>query len=158
MSGTRLVVGLLALMVLGYLAYLVAMGVVSRRPRVRGLREGRLRACSRFPNCVCSQPGCGKRRVEPIAFSGSPDAAMDRLAAAIAALPRGRVMKREGSYLHAEVSSRLFGFVDDLEAQVDPAAGVLHLRSGSRVGVNDYGVNRRRVERLRARFGAGDDA
>jgi uncharacterized protein (DUF1499 family) len=52
-------------------------------------------------------------------------------------------------YLHAEVKSRVFRFVDDLELLLDPASGVVGIRSASRVGYSDLGVNRRRVETLR---------
>jgi uncharacterized protein (DUF1499 family) len=154
MSGSLLVLAAAGLAAVGYPAYLAWLGAVSRRPRTRALRDGRLRPCRRASNCVCSQPGCGGRAIEPLGFTGSPDAALDRLAAAIAQLPRSRIVRRDGGYLHAEVRSRCFGFVDDIEAQVDAAAGAVHLRSASRVGISDRGVNARRVEQIRALYAA----
>lgn len=59
-------------------------------------------------------------------------------------------MEEEAGYLHAVCRSRLFGWADDLELRIDTEAGVVHVRSASRVGYSDLGVNRRRVERLRA--------
>ncbi len=150
MSAALVVAAVVGIVGLGYLALLARLAAVSRRPRTRGLRDRRLRPCRRASNCVCSQPGCGGRAVEPLAFSGSPEAALDHLAAVVASLPGSRIVRRDGAYLHAELRSRIFGFVDDVEAQVDPVAGVVHLRSGSRVGVADRGVNARRVERIRA--------
>ena len=59
------------------------------------------------------------------------------------------IVERDGSYLHATTTSRLFGFVDDLELQALPAAGVLQARSSSRLGDSDLGVNARRLAALR---------
>jgi uncharacterized protein (DUF1499 family) len=157
MSGGLLTFLTLAALAAAYSAYLAWLAAQSRRPRTRGLKDGRLRPCRFATNCVCSQPGCGGRAVEPLPFAGAPEAALERLAAVVAGLPRSRV-RREGGYLHAEVRSRFFGFVDDLEAQVDPAAQVVHLRSGSRIGVSDRGVNRRRVAAVRSRWAAAGGA
>ncbi len=64
-------------------------------------------------------------------------------------MSRMRVVSASDDYLHAEERSRLFRFVDDLELLAAPD-GELIVRSASRVGRSDLGVNRRRVERLRA--------
>jgi uncharacterized protein (DUF1499 family) len=141
-----LVVALLAVAWVGVFAYLAAL---SRRPR---LRDGELRPCRRTTNCVCTRPGCGGREVAPLELQGPPQAAMERLAAVLTALPGTRVVTRDGAYLHAEARSRVFGFVDDFEARADPAAGVIHLRSASRVGVSDRGVNARRVAAVRRAY------
>ena len=69
-------------------------------------------------------------------------------------MPRTTVVRDEGNYLHAEFRSRLLGFVDDVEFTYDAQAGVLHVRSASRLGRRDFGVNRARVEALRRRIGA----
>lgn len=154
----RIALVVVALLALGYVGSLSYLGAVSRRPRPAELRDGELRPCRRARNCVCSRPGCGGKAVEPLVFAGPPEAALERLAAVLAALPRTRVVLRDGGYLHAEARSRLFGFVDDFEAQLDPAAGVFHVRSASRVGVADRGVNRRRVEEVRRGFSAAATA
>jgi uncharacterized protein (DUF1499 family) len=67
-------------------------------------------------------------------------------------MPRARVMRADGNYLHAEFRSKLMGFVDDVEFTFDARAGVLHVRSASRLGRRDFNVNRERVEALRARL------
>jgi uncharacterized protein (DUF1499 family) len=69
--------------------------------------------------------------------------------ALIADMPRTRIVGESEWWLHAEVRSRLFGFVDDLELALDPEQCFLGARSAARLGVSDRGVNRRRVERLR---------
>jgi uncharacterized protein (DUF1499 family) len=87
--------------------------------------------------------------VEPFALSGDPAEYWPALRAAVAALPRTRIVEDEPGYLHAECTSRIFRFVDDLELAQNQQSGV-DVRSASRVGYGDMGVNRARVEALRA--------
>jgi uncharacterized protein (DUF1499 family) len=60
-----------------------------------------------------------------------------------------RVVQREQDYLRAEAVSRVFRFVDDVEFEILPEEGSIQVRSASRVGYWDFGVNRRRIERVR---------
>lgn len=90
-----------------------------------------------------NQPGCARREV---AFDGE----LEALRTALEREPRTRILTATPRYLHAEVRSRIFGFVDDVEARLDPATGRLELRSASRVGKSDLGVNGTRLERLLA--------
>ena len=114
--------------------------------------EDRLAPCPGKPNCVSSQAADSAHRVAPLPFRGAADAAMRRLRAVIEAMPRARIVGATDQRLRAEFRSRLFGFVDDLDALADAAAGVIHLRSASRIGYSDLGVNRKRVETIRAAF------
>ena len=120
-----------------------------------------LSPCPRFPlSCVCSRPDApDPQRVEPLAVSVPPRAAFARLRGLVAALPRTVVVTSTDVYLHAECLSPR-GFVDDLECRLNPSEGLIHVRSASRIGlIWDMGVNRRRVERLRAglQVAAGED-
>lgn len=72
----------------------------------------------------------------------------------VARLPRTRIVREHAGYLHAECRSAVFRFVDDLEFEVRPESATIAVRSASRLGWSDLGVNRRRVERLRARLAA----
>ena len=128
-----------------------------KRPADLGLHEGRFSTCARRLNCVSSfaDPGDAQRYVAPIDV---PDGAAKALAAArraVEATPRARVVRHEANYLHAEFRTRILGFVDDVEFTYDERAGRLHVRSASRLGRRDFGVNRARVEALRARIEAG---
>lgn len=114
--------------------------------------EGALPPCPGRPNCVCSEDPRPDFTVPPLAIDGSADAARQRLEALVQAMG-GRIERVAPDYLHATFRSRIFRFVDDLECRLDARAGVIHLRSASRVGYSDLGVNRRRVEELRARWG-----
>ncbi len=111
---------------------------------------GTLRACGSAPNCVCSDDERDSHHVAAFAITGSPDAAWAAVREAVAAMPRTTVVSDRGDYLHAECQSALMGFIDDLELHLRPDAGVVAVRSESRVGYGDMGVNRDRVEGLRA--------
>jgi uncharacterized protein (DUF1499 family) len=91
-----------------------------------------------------NQPGCARREV---AGSELGDA-LETLRSALEREPRTRIVRATPHYLHAEARSRLFGFVDDVEARLDPVTGQLELRSASRVGKSDLGVNGARLDRL----------
>lgn len=87
-------------------------------------------------------------RVNPFRASGDPAPHLRRLQRIVADMPRTEVVEATHEYLHA-VCRTLLGFRDDLEFRFSPAEGVVHVQSASRVGLFDFGVNRRRVERVR---------
>jgi uncharacterized protein (DUF1499 family) len=90
--------------------------------------------------------------VEPLRFSDSPSIAWSRLCNVIEQEPRARIVSRSEVYLHAEFRTAVLRFVDDAEFLLDAACGLIHVRSVSRLGRADFGVNRRRVEALRSKF------
>ena len=108
-----------------------------------------LAPCPDRPNCVSSQAEDEAHRVAPLALEGTPEEALARLRRIIEAMPGATVDEVGDGWLSARFRSRVFGFVDDLEMAVDEANGVVHVRSASRVGYSDLGVNRRRVETIR---------
>jgi uncharacterized protein (DUF1499 family) len=106
-----------------------------------------LAPCPDKPNCVSSLATDGDHRVEPFAVAG--DLGWAALREAAASLPRTRIVEERPGYLHAECTSRLFRFVDDLELLRNEAGDRVDVRSASRTGYGDWGVNRARVESLR---------
>jgi uncharacterized protein (DUF1499 family) len=120
-----------------------------KRPQNLGYEGGRLAPCKRSPNCVSSQADAAdaEHYIVPIAVKGDAIAAVRK---AVESMPRTSVVQVEPGYLRAEFRSKLLGFVDDVEFLYDPAKGVVHVRSASRLGRRDFGVNRERVEQLRA--------
>ena len=110
-----------------------------------------LSPCTYFSTCVGSRDDAAARhRVEPFVVSGDSAAFFSRLRTLLAALPRTTVLTATEDYLHAICRSRL-GFIDDMEFRLHPEGRVVHIRSAARVSLFwDWGVNRRRVERLRA--------
>ncbi len=125
-----------------------------RRPAGLGARDGRLAPPKRTPNCVSSQADAGDREhyIEPLRFNGPPASAWAALKAALRAMERVHVVVDERGYLYAEFTSRLMGYVDDVEFLMDEKAGAIHVRSASRLGRRDFGVNRKRVESIRRRM------
>ncbi len=134
-------------------ASLAYRGVLSRKQAPElGLIAGRLRPCGAKPNAVCSQDPSSGHAIEPLAFLGSQDEGIAKLKEILQAHPRTRIIVEGDAYLHAECKSALFGFVDDVEFLVDENAHLIHVRSASRQGYSDMGVNRKRVESFRAAF------
>ena len=115
-----------------------------------------LAPCPDRPNCVSSLAEDDAHRVEPLPLEGTPEDAISRLREIIEAMPRTTVDEVGPTYLKARFRSRLFGFVDDVEMAVDSDARLIHVRSASRLGYSDHGVNRKRVEAIRARYGKPD--
>ena len=136
-----------------FVVMLAVRSAMAKRPADLGLVEGRLRPCPASPNCVCSQDADEAHKIEPLVFAGPPEEAMAKLKAAIEKMSRARVVTAEGNYLHAEFTSLIFRFVDDVEFSLDPENKQIHVRSASRTGYSDLGVNRRRVESIRETFG-----
>lgn len=119
-----------------------------------GLHDGALSRCPALPNCRCSQhPEDVDHFVQPFAFEGEADAAWDRLRQTLDDLLRVTVLRDERPYLHARFTTRIWRFEDDVEFLLDADAGVIHVRSASRLGRSDLGANGQRVEALRRRLG-----
>lgn len=135
--------------VAGWVIVMLLLSLLSGRPTTLGLREGQLANCPASPNCVCSHVTDAQHAIAPLAFTDPPAAAWERLRAVLAQQPRCRIVTDDGTYLHAEFTSLLFRFVDDVEFHLDAGAKVIHVRSASRAGRSDLGVNRARVETLR---------
>lgn len=148
------------IVVLGLL--LIAAGQLrmfsGRQPNNLGVKDGKLKPPSRTPNSVSSQAdlhaGSDRRvdyaRIDPLALQGDAAATMAELEAVVAAMPGAKIIERRDDYLYAQFTSRLFRFVDDVEFWASPTDKVVHVRSASRVGHGDRGVNRARIEAIRA--------
>lgn len=112
----------------------------------------RLKPCPDSPNCVSSQAERDEQRVEPLRYGVSREVARKALIEAIGALPRTEFLLQRSDFIHAVQRSLVFRFTDDLECYLPPHENLIHVRSASRAGHYDFGVNRRRVERLRRAF------
>ena len=130
-------------------------------PHGLGVNDGKLKRLSSTPNSVHSQaelwPGHAQQeyaRISPLALKGDGGATITKLKALLQAMPGVQIVDSRADYVYATCQTRLMKFVDDIEFWFDPSAGVVQLRSSSRVGRNDFGVNRARVEVLRAALAA----
>ena len=125
-----------------------------QRPDNLGVKEGRLAPPKATPNCVSSQADAAdaEHYIAPIPFKGAAPQAMAAARKAVEGMPGASVIRLEGAYLYAEFRTQIMRFVDDVEFVFDEKAGLFHVRSASRLGRRDFGVNRARVEALRARI------
>ena len=149
---------LLAVVVAG-LALHVAMATGDtvfswKRPDNLGVKEARLAPPKSSPNCVSSQADSSdaEHYIAPIPFKGDAPAAMAAVRKAVEGMEGATVIRQEGAYLYAEYRTQVLRFVDDVEFVFDVKAGLIHMRSASRLGRRDFGVNRARIEALRARL------
>jgi uncharacterized protein (DUF1499 family) len=131
---------------------LALLSLLARRAPRLGVRAGRLTPCPDTPNCECSQAADDAHRIEPLSYGGTAEEAMARLKVALSTFPRTRVVAEGPDYLHAECTSLVFRFVDDVEFLIDRGRKLIHFRSASRVGRGDLGANRRRMEALRQAY------
>lgn len=140
-------------LVIGAVLLLAPMSLLScagKRPSNLGVSATGLAPCPSSPNCVSSDARDSSHQVAPLQLAVAPAEAWRSVREAVLELPRSRIVKETPDYLHAECRSALFGFVDDLELQLRPGEEIIAIRSASRLGRSDLGVNRRRVEGLRA--------
>lgn len=120
------------------------------RPANLGVANGTLSACPDSPNCVSSQAGDERHRIEPFAIGGDPEAAFARLVEIVRRRPDATVIDSTGSYLRVELRTTFF--TDDAEFLLDRESRLIQLRSASRVGYSDLGVNRSRIEEIRRQW------
>jgi uncharacterized protein (DUF1499 family) len=111
-----------------------------------------LTSCPSKPNCVSSIDSDPKHFIEPLRFAGSAKDAQYRMLKIISELKRARVVTVEDNFIGAEFTSFVFRFVDDVEFYFDDRNKIIHVKSASRVGYSDLGVNRRRIEKIRKQF------
>ncbi|MDO9075173.1 MAG: DUF1499 domain-containing protein [Rubrivivax sp.] len=162
-----LVIGLGALALLALLGVGAGqLGLLAGNPPIDlGVRDGRLKAPSPTSNSVSSQadlwpdhPQREGARIAPLPLLGSgPEAGpatIARLRQLVEGTPGARVVLARPDYLQATFTTPLMKYTDDAEFRFDPAAGVVQLRSASRLGESDLGANRARIEVLRARLAA----
>jgi uncharacterized protein (DUF1499 family) len=150
----------LATLFAGLAALIIAIGASmglfsGTRPDNLGVRDGRLAPPKRSPNNVNSQidkNADAEHYIAPLRYAGDAAQAWNALRRIVEGMQRARVVKAGPDYLHVEFSSKLMGFVDDTEFYLDKKAGEIQVRSASRLGRRDFGVNRERVEYIRARL------
>lgn len=113
-------------------------------PQNIGVQNGRLTPCPDSPNCVSSFATDETHAIEPLAASLAD---VERV---LLGFDDTNIVSSEGDYLYAEFTTRIMGYVDDVEFLYDRNNGVTHVRSASRLGYSDLGANRNRIERIRS--------
>ncbi|WP_428607438.1 DUF1499 domain-containing protein [Sedimenticola sp.] len=145
---------LLSLVVAGIVFFFI-LGIISGSGTAAGLANGRLSRCPDKPNCVCSEYAAdSKHYIEPISITSDVFDPLPRLKNIISKMG-GAIQTEQDSYLAVTFISAVFRFVDDLEIRVDRDQRQIHIRSASRVGYSDAGVNKQRVRELIRLYGDG---
>ncbi|BAY18251.1 hypothetical protein NIES21_40950 [Anabaenopsis circularis NIES-21] len=114
-----------------------------------GVDHGHLTSCPNSPNCVVSQDADAEHSIDAIAYHVDRETARATLLKVLTVVPRTEVIEQTDNYIHALSKSRIFKFIDDVEFYFPTDESVIHIRSASRVGQSDLGVNRRRLEQIR---------
>jgi len=155
----RLIISLLSLLIAAILLLvinIVSPGVMTmfagKRPTNLGVQDGKLVPCPSSPNCVNSQSEDPLHKIEPLTYNTSAAEAIANLKKLIQSQERVTIISESPNYIYAEFKTKIMGFVDDVEFYLDEAAKVIHIRSASRLGQSDLGVNRNRIETIRAGF------
>ncbi|MEA5532846.1 DUF1499 domain-containing protein [Crocosphaera sp. XPORK-15E] len=117
------------------------------RPNNLGVKDGKLTACPGTPNCVNSQSSDAQSKIAPL-----PNMAISELKKIVENMERTTIIEETDNYLYAEFKTPLMGFVDDVEFYLNSNENVIHVRSASRLGKSDLGLNRKRVEEIRAKI------
>lgn len=149
---------IVGLAVIGFLlARFVFVPMFGTMPDDLGWRGDSFKTCdaSMAPviNCVSSTVATDNAtHVDPFTFTGSIQDARTALLAVINAMPRSEIITNDETYIHVVFRSLAFNFPDDTEFYIDGDNNVIHVRSASRLGKGDAGVNRNRVETIREQF------
>jgi uncharacterized protein (DUF1499 family) len=126
-----------------------------KQPEDIGFKEGKLKRPSKTPNSVTSQaalwpehPQQAYSSIAPIRITGDGSLEMAQIVATLKAMPRTAIVQQTPDYIYAQCSTQLLKFTDDVEFALDRSAGVIHVRSASRLGQKDFGVNRQRIDTI----------
>lgn len=130
------------------LAFLTLFGCGGEMKQNSTLADGIFQSCPSSPNCVSSMEE-GKQYIQPLSYSGEVNEALSIIKREIASLSDVSLVEQNDHYLHYAFKSKLFRFVDDFEIYLPDGQQVVHLRSASRLGYYDFGVNRKRVETIK---------
>jgi uncharacterized protein (DUF1499 family) len=115
-----------------------------------GIKLGHLASCPASPNCVVTQDAAdAKHAIDPITYHVDRNEAKKVLLKVLSVVPRTEVIEETDNYIHALSKSRIFKFVDDVEFYFPANDSIIHMRSASRLGDSDFGVNRRRLQQIR---------
>lgn len=126
-------------------------GCVSTKPKL-GIENGALTKCPGTPNCVSSMEAKDSSYIEPIIVMGTQQEVKEKILEILGQIKNTNIVVTEDNYIRAEFKSNFFHFIDDVEfyfPYTDSKEIIIHVRSASRVGHSDFGVNRERIELLR---------
>ena len=130
----------------------ILSGCASKPPASVGVTDGRFFPCPKSPNCVSSMSEEQTHYIEPFNYPTEKQQAFHTLQRMLAGLDLATIIAQSDNYLHVEFKSRYLGFVDDVEFYFPNNEPLIHIRSASRLGYYDLGVNRKRMNSLRSQY------
>ncbi|MFT6907625.1 MAG: hypothetical protein ACJAS1_004309 [Oleiphilaceae bacterium] len=135
-------------------SFLLLTGCTGKMPKL-GVETGQLVQCPTKPNCVNSQAKDNEHFIEPILSTKTQLQTKEQLLKILNDIKRSEIKVIESDYIRAEFISMVFRFVDDVEFYFPETTSkeiIIHVRSASRIGHSDFGVNRKRIEEIRKKF------
>jgi uncharacterized protein (DUF1499 family) len=139
---------------IGVVSSLLLVGCAGTMPDL-GINNGQLTPCPETPNCVNSQAVDDKHYIQSIDYTGTKQKERSRLLQVLESEDQAKILTARKNYIRAEFKSGFFGFVDDVEfyfPEEQTGETVIHIRSASRIGYSDFGVNRKRIERVQSKL------
>jgi len=130
----------------------IMLGCAGKRPSSVGLTDDRLFPCPKSPNCVSSMSEDEAHHIEPFTYPSEKQKALEALLRVISDQARATIIEQSDHYLHVEFKSKYLRFVDDVEFYLPNNEPIIHIRSASRVGHSDLGVNRKRMNHVREQY------
>ena len=138
---------ILAFVIVAFIISFFILGVISKSVKAPGLVEGKLSKCPNKPNCVCSeQKDDVNHYIDPIVIPQNITSDPLPILKKVIIDMGGTICTEKENYIASTFSSSIFGFVDDFEIRVDSIQKVIHIRSASRVGYGDMGVNKKELK------------
>lgn len=101
--------------------------------------------CPDKPNCVSSLEK-GDHKIEPIS-SLNPKKTLAKIKTELKLMDNVQIKESTEKYIHAVFTSSFFKFKDDVEFMIQDKN--IQIKSASRVGYSDMGVNRKRLEKIK---------
>jgi len=148
-----LVLKIIFILIIALVILLFVLGLMSRSGTAIGLVDGHLSSCPGKPNCVSSEKASDSGHyIAPISLPRQRTDDVLLVLKGVIGKMGGSIAIEGDGYLAATFSSAIFGFVDDLEIRVDTNKNIIHMRSASRMGHGDMGVNRKRTKLLKQLF------
>ncbi len=125
------------------------------QPDNLGVSNQQLLPCPSTPNCVDSQNKDAEHSIQPLSYQGQVKEAIAHLKTIINQQERTKIITETDNYLYAQFTTHWMGFVDDVEFYINENKGIIDVRSASRLGESDLGVNRQRIEEIREELKQG---
>tara|TARA_R110001606_G_scaffold39504_1_gene108879 strand:+ start:757 stop:1212 length:456 start_codon:yes stop_codon:yes gene_type:complete len=145
----RWIIALIVVLLVGFFSYVT---ISNKLPEGLGVTEGELLSCPPSPNCVSTQASTEDvdHYIEPIVYTGDRMKTQLLIESFILNKGNAHLVSSTLGYVHFEVKSPLIGYIDDVEFYLPAADSVVHIRSASRIGYSDFGVNRERVRQIQS--------